>query len=48
MTEENTLVTRERVMAPPDRYLNVSDGELVSYFQSRFLEKLLSKNAWKE
>ena len=28
-----TIVTRERVVAPPDRFIDITDGELVSYFQ---------------
>jgi hypothetical protein len=33
---KRTVVTRERVVAPPERYIETTDGELVSYFKSVF------------
>lgn len=33
---EKTVITKERVVGPPDRFIAVTDGELLSYFKSKF------------
>lgn len=35
---EKTVITKERVVGPPDRFIAVTDGELLSYFKSSFSE----------
>jgi hypothetical protein len=35
---KKTLITRERVVGPPERFIAVTDGELLSYFKSKFIE----------
>ena len=34
---QTTVVTRERVVAPPDRFISVTDGELLTYFKSKLI-----------
>lgn len=33
---KETLITRERVIAPPSRFIDVTDAELLAYFKSAF------------